>query len=650
MDPLGPRSARMIDSALDPPKEGARILDRKRDLGGCTRRDRRDSVWASRRPGRVGWLLLAIALAATGCAAGTEPSPSGTEPSQSETAPPPARAHSDQPDRATDAGTPATLPADEAGPADAAASSSSGATPPDSEKKNPPSAGDPDSPQSGKPADAGNDPDAGGDAAESKETSKRSARKGRIVLRTVYDDQRVGEDQQALMEAEFGLLEDPELEAYVRSVAIRLLRYAPDRPFDYEFKILDQTVPNAFALPGGKIYVSRGLLALAESEDELAGVLGHEITHAVERHAAARIEQSRRINPFVIGLVRAAKIAAYGRDQERDADRGGQILAAKAGYDPNGISTFLRKLDAAERYELGWSRLPFFLSTHPTSPERSAIATSRAQELDWQRVIGVARGTDGYFGMIDGLVLGENPAGGIFEGRRFVHPDLAFELRFPRSWATSNSTSAVVAVSPERDAQAVLDLAGPGQDLAAVVDEFLEKRADGFEIDVRERREIRIGTLPAIRIDGRASNGAVRLYSQMAFVAHDGLVFRLSLVSLPGAARRYQGRANAFIQSFRPLDRATQSSFDVIRLRIAHALENETLEQLSARTNNTLELVYTGVLNDTFASTPMARGTPIKVGVAEPYVPDVGPEEVDRKSREPSPVDVEEEPFFRETD
>jgi len=109
---------------------------------------------------------------------------------------------------------------------------------------------------------------------------KKDRRSERIVLDTVYDDRRVGNDQTAQVEAELGLVQDEKLDRYVRDIAMRLLRYAPTRPFEWEFKIVDQTVPNAFALPGGKIYVSRGLLALVETEDELAGVLGHEITHS----------------------------------------------------------------------------------------------------------------------------------------------------------------------------------------------------------------------------------------------------------------------------------------------------------------------------------------------------------------------------------
>ncbi|MFP6655014.1 MAG: M48 family metalloprotease, partial [Myxococcota bacterium] len=147
------------------------------------------------------------------------------------------------------------------------------------------------------------------------EAALEHPKSGWTVLDTVYDDKRVGNDQSQAIEAEMGLVEDDDLLQYVRSVGIRLLRHAPRQPFDYEFQIVDQSVSNAFALPGGKIYVSRGLLALVASEDELAGVLGHEITHAAERHSAARIDYSRRLNPFSIGYLRAGAIAAYSREQ-----------------------------------------------------------------------------------------------------------------------------------------------------------------------------------------------------------------------------------------------------------------------------------------------------------------------------------------------
>ena len=197
-------------------------------------------------------------------------------------------------------------------------------------------------------------------------------KKKRNILLTEYDDARVGAEASRDVEAEIGLLDDPELDAYVSQIGRRLLRGVPRRSFHYQFSIVDQFEPNAFALPGGYIFISRGLLALANSEDELANVIGHEITHAALRHSAARQDIERGGNPLSMGWVRAANLAAYGRDMERTADREGQKLAAAAGYDPMGMSTFLGNLGQMERLRIGHTRMPSFFDTHPGSRGRAA--------------------------------------------------------------------------------------------------------------------------------------------------------------------------------------------------------------------------------------------------------------------------------------
>jgi predicted Zn-dependent protease len=477
------------------------------------------------------------------------------------------------------------------------------------------------------------------------ETAKR--RPGRIVLKTVYDDKRVGDDQSQAIAAELGLVRNDALLEYVQSVGIRLLRHAPPRPFDYEFQIVDQSVPNAFALPGGKIYVSRGLLALVESEDELAGVLGHEITHAAERHSAARIDYAGRLNPFSIGYLRAGAIAAHSREQEGDADRGGQIMAALAGYDPAGIARFLRKLDASERYEVGWSRLPYFLATHPTSPQRAARASDRAAGISWERKRGLAEHFPlDYYQMIDGLILGENPEGGLFEDGRFVHPEMGFSIRFPKGWTTMNGQAAVSAISPARDAQATLTVEGSGTDIDKVVEDFIRNEVDGIRVSIRKQMRVKLGDLLAIRIEGSASTGLIGLAHQMTFVAHKGLIFRLSVVSYSSSADKYRGRGRAFAHSFRTLDEAGIHSLMVTRLRIARALPNETLQALSERTHNDLEVVFTGVMNDLYASTTLTRGALIKIGLAEPYLPkpkeETMDEEIDEAEAAPEKTPDEE--------
>ena len=201
-----------------------------------------------------------------------------------------------------------------------------------------------------------------------------------VILKSEAQDERVGQRQSEIVEAEMGFLDDPELAAYVNELGKKLARYAPARNFDYEFRIVDDASPNAFALPGGYIFISRGLLILSNSEDELANVIAHEIIHVAARHASARQTfVSSFPGPFQFFAI--GSIAAYGRDQEREADRQGQDLAAKAGYDPKGLADFLKDLEYTERLQLGGSRLPHFLDTHPVTRERTASAGTRARRI-----------------------------------------------------------------------------------------------------------------------------------------------------------------------------------------------------------------------------------------------------------------------------
>ena len=168
-------------------------------------------------------------------------------------------------------------------------------------------------------------------------SAPKSKKKKRTILMTEYDDARVGREASQDVAAQMGLLGNPDLDSYITEIGRKLLRGLPRRQFQFNFAVVDQVEPNAFALPGGYVFISRGLLLLANSEDELACVIGHEITHVAHRHAAAQQGLAKHISPVAMPWARAGRMAAYGRDMERDADKGGQLLCAAAGYDPMGM-------------------------------------------------------------------------------------------------------------------------------------------------------------------------------------------------------------------------------------------------------------------------------------------------------------------------
>jgi predicted Zn-dependent protease len=453
-----------------------------------------------------------------------------------------------------------------------------------------------------------------------------------VLLSTEFDDAQVGEESARSMAAEMGVIDDPELNAYVEAIGRRMIPFAPRRNFDYTFHIVDQAAPNAFALPGGYIYVSRGLLTLVNSEDELACVIGHEITHAAERHAAGRQEYMRRMNPLSMGYMRAGKVAAYGRDQERDADRGGQMIAARAGFDPLGMATFLQDMDAMERLTIGWSRLPNFFASHPTSPERAATAANRAQNLQWERRSPIAPTNDDFLRKLDGLVLGVNPREGIFVGNRFLHADMNFSLRFPDGWHLMNSSQAVGAIAPGGDAMVALRAAGSGDDPEAAARLFMEGELVQAKGKVTRVQRIQIGDYPAFRIETEMS--AMKSGGSMTFLAYEGFIFRIDVLSAVSAASKFEGRGRAVVRSFRPLTAEELESFTITRLRVEPALRGENLYTFSERTGNALDIGTTAVLNDIFIDRVLSEGRLLKIGVSQPYRP--------QRAEPPPPREVEE--------
>ncbi|HEY5656800.1 MAG TPA: M48 family metalloprotease [Myxococcota bacterium] len=445
----------------------------------------------------------------------------------------------------------------------------------------------------------------------------RPPQRREVILSTEAHDERVGEQTSMQVGGAMGFVEDPALAAYVEAIGKRVARYAPRGGFQYQFKIVDQDVPNAFALPGGYIYVSRGLLIMANSEDELAGVLGHEIIHVASRHAAARQSMIEGM-PGVVQFLAGGAIAEYGREQERESDRLGQGLAGLAGYDPQGLAGFLTSLEFQERLRLGGSRLPGYFDSHPATSERTASASSRARMVAWQRQPEIAPGRAGYLARIDGLVVGTSASEGVFQDNRFLHPELGFTLRFPPDWDAQNTRQAVGAVSPQRDAMVSLELEARGDDPQRAASNFLEKvRAQGLRVD--KMQPVKLGGLAGFRAEGRVSASGVSLPVHLTWIAHRGAIYRITGVASPRAGSRYDATFLNVARSFRLLPPEARQSIREQRLRIATARSDETLVQLSERTGNLWNVQETAVMNGLFANARLESGQLVKVALPERY-------------------------------
>ena len=462
-----------------------------------------------------------------------------------------------------------------------------------------------------------------------------------ISLMSPESEAALGRQAAAEVERDIGLVRGAGLNAYVEAIGRRLAQHSPRSDVSYRFQVADMAEPNAFALPGGYIYVSRGLLALTNSEDELAGVIGHEIGHVAALHAAQRQTRAAGVGLLsILGTVAAGAmggsqaaegfgqlaqvagaglIASYGRDQERQADQVGQELAASGGWDPAGISAFLTALGREELLRTGHERLPGFLDSHPTSRERVQTTLRQAAALARAPVPPVAATRSEFLARIEGVRIGPNPREGVFRGRRFLHPGLGIALEFPEGWQTQNQKRAVAALSPEKDALLVLEPQGAtGDPLAAA-----RAWAEANSVQLQQAGALSIGGYAAFRGRAVAQGQQGRTAVEVTWIAHPSAMLRLTGMT---ALQSFDARAASFraaSQSFRPLSREERNSIHDRILRTVSARGGETLDALGRRTDNQWSPAETAVANGLAVDTRLRADQWVKIAVDVPLAAEV---------------------------
>ncbi len=446
-----------------------------------------------------------------------------------------------------------------------------------------------------------------------------SSKKGkRTILLTVGDDARVGREAAKSVEADMGLLEDSELVGYVQRIGNKLLQGLPVREFAYHFSIVDQMEPNAFALPGGQIFISRGLLALANNEDELACVIGHEIVHAARRHSAQQQAIARYQSAFAPSFSAARMMVAYGRDMEREADELGQKLAAAAGYDPMGMSTFMRRLDQRERLITGAPRAPTFFDTHPESRERAVTTSMRSRELRWTRDPELGDTRARLLDEIDGMVIGDRPEAGMFDGELFMHPALDFELRFPKGWRTQNSGRAVAATAPRGEAVVYLTAGLPLGDLIDLANNFAAEAERDFGVSVTEKKKVRLGEIEAIRYGFEGGGMGRKIVARATFFPFANATWRIVGAAPLAGANRYLAQILLTSRSFRPLSAELRSQIRIKRLHVVLARAGEDVVKLGNRTENAWTATETALMNGLLGNEVLDGGDLMKILRTEP--------------------------------
>jgi predicted Zn-dependent protease len=389
--------------------------------------------------------------------------------------------------------------------------------------------------------------------------------------------------------AEYGLYGDPALQAYVNEVGQKVAAVSHLPSLTWHFTVLDDPTVNAFAMPGGYIYITRGILAHLNSEAQLAGVLGHEIGHVTHRHTAEQMTQ-QQLYGLGLGVASIASktVAKYGdlaqqglsllflkysRDDETQADELGVSYAAGAGYDPREIPATYAMLKRVS--DQAGQRLPGFLSTHPDPGNREATTAALAQRAV-QGKSNLAVNGRSYVQRMDGVVFGEDPRQGYFDGDVFYHPAMRFQMSVPAGWKHQNSRAAVAAQEPGQKAVLQLTLAGAG---TLSPEAYAQKLVTAGKVAEARGRAETVGGFPAWigRVSIPQDNAAAVVMAAGWIRRADTTMFQV-LGRSQQAGDADEGKVFASMRSVRALTDAARLNVTCDRVKVDQVATTGTLQ------------------------------------------------------------------------
>lgn len=439
----------------------------------------------------------------------------------------------------------------------------------------------------------------------------------------------IGEEQEVAMgraadqqvAESLGLYDDAELQQYVNRLGQQLARESERPNLPWTFRVVDDPVVNAFALPGGYIYVTRGLLSYLSTEAELVSVLGHEIGHVTGRHSVEQMSKQQLAQiGMIAGMVLQPELAnyselaqtglglmflKYGRDDEREADDLGLRYMVRENYDPREMPDVFATLGRASQQQ-GAGRIPGWLSSHPAPEERIQRIQEQIAALD-QDFSGRTVNRAAYLDKIDGIAFGQDPREGYFRGSTFVHPELAFQIQFPPGWKASNQKQAVGAVSPGKDAVVVLTQANSGspQDAAR---QFYSQQ--GIQQGPAVRANLGGGALANVFGVSRSQGGDIQ--GVAAFVKDGNAVYRILGYTMANNFQRYGDELASAIGSFSRVTDRRLLDVQPRRVDVVKITRAMSLEEFNRRHSSTVDIQTLAIINQADGNTRFPAGTEVK--------------------------------------
>jgi len=441
------------------------------------------------------------------------------------------------------------------------------------------------------------------------------------------DESAMGKQYDAETLKEMSLYGSPDLQAYVQDLGKKLAAHSERPELAWTFRLVDDPTVNAFALPGGYIYITRGLMAHMGSEAELAGVVGHEIGHVTARHSVNQMSKQQLFSLGLgVGVVLSDTVAQLGqalsqglqvmflkfsRDDEREADQLGLRYLYRSGYDPRPMTEVYETLGAVSSLDTN-ERLPDWMATHP-NPEDRRQRISQAIATLGPDFSGRTVARDEYLHRLDGMVYGEDPRQGYFDGVAFLHPALAFRFDGPAGWKGRNLRDVVVLQSPENDAALQLTLSDKTTPEGAAEAFFARQGVTRGPVGRSE-----IHGLPAVVGTFALASDGQQITGQAAFIQQTGRVYQLVGFATSQAWPARKQALEGTIRSFRPLTDPEALAAKPYTIEIEANDRAQTLAEFDKRHPSTIPIERLAVLNHAKPDTRLEPGRLVKRVVGGP--------------------------------
>lgn len=453
--------------------------------------------------------------------------------------------------------------------------------------------------------------------------------KKQVVLMSEQQEIAMGKESDPQIIAQYGLYEDKPLQDFItqKGKAMAAISHRPN--LDYQFKIVDSDVVNAFAVPGGYVYFTRGIMAHFNNEAEFAGVLGHEIGHITARHSVSQQTKAvlgqvgllgsmifvPQLGEFAEPLSQGLQVLflKFGRDAERQSDDLGVEYSSKIGYDAHEMAGFFNTLERKSAGSEG-AELPDFLSTHPNPADRNVAVNNLS--VEWKKKLNLTNpqvNRDSYLKMIDGIVYGEDPKGGYLENSIFYHPVLKFQFPVPQGWNYQNTPQRVQLAPKDGKALVMMTLVS-GKSLEEAGTTVVQQN----NLQVVESGKVTVNGLEALAIVADVKPAqqqqAVSTRTLTYLIQYGGNIYMILGASSVNDFNNYSQTFQQTMKGFKELKDAQKLNKKPDRVRIKTVKQSGTLQQaLSGYKMPQNKLEEISILNGMKLTDQVSQGALIKV-------------------------------------